>query len=110
METLIGGSVSKLKQLLADKAVSSNELTLSYYKHIEKHDANINAFLCLTKELSLKQADNIDHLIKSKAELPILAGIPTATTTRGNDIVGVGGHSVAYYFSVNGCFTFQSMV
>ena len=78
METLIGGSVSKLKQLLADKAVSSNELTLSYYKHIEKHDANINAFLCLTKELSLKQADSIDHLIKSKAELPILAGIPTA--------------------------------
>ncbi len=78
MKSLVGSNIRELKTLLANKSVSAKEITKAHYEYIEKHEVNINAFLCLTKELSLNQASAIDELIARKEPLPLLAGIPVA--------------------------------
>ncbi len=76
--TLLGKSISEIHKLLTSKETSATELAQAHLSYIEKSDHLTHAFLCLTKDLALKQATEIDKLISAKKELPPLAGIPLA--------------------------------
>ncbi|HNB24419.1 MAG TPA: Asp-tRNA(Asn)/Glu-tRNA(Gln) amidotransferase subunit GatA [Candidatus Melainabacteria bacterium] len=78
MTELVGRSISELKELLAEKSVSAREILDAHLKHVERHDADIKAFTCLTENRARKQAARVDELIARGEALPPLAGIPVA--------------------------------
>lgn len=78
MKTLHHLSVCELGKLLADKAVSSEELTRYFLARIEAHDPALNAFITQTGEQALAQARESDAR-RSKGEARgMLDGIPMA--------------------------------
>lgn len=68
----------ELRKSLDDKAVSSVELTNYFLDRIEKLNPELNAFLTVTKEEALRQAQEADEFIKSPGANPELCGIPYA--------------------------------
>lgn len=60
---------------LKTKKFSSVELTKACLDRIEQVEPKINAFVTVTKEESLKQAEQADQQLKKGADLPLL-GIP----------------------------------
>ena len=60
------------------KNASVKELINDFYLKIDSQDAEINSFICTTKDNALSQAENIDKLIQNDEILPPLAGIPIA--------------------------------
>jgi aspartyl-tRNA(Asn)/glutamyl-tRNA(Gln) amidotransferase subunit A len=73
-------------------------LVESAYETIQRENGSINAFLTLTKERALEQADRIDRMAAEGKPLPPLAGVPVAIkdvmctkgvrTTAGSKIIG----------------------
>jgi aspartyl-tRNA(Asn)/glutamyl-tRNA(Gln) amidotransferase subunit A len=73
-------------------------LVESFYERIQKEDGEIGAFLTLTKERALEQADRIDRMAAEGKTLPPLGGVPVAVkdvmctrgvrTTAGSKILG----------------------
>ena len=53
-------------------------LVESYYERIQKEDSAIGAFLTLTKERAMEQADRADRLAAEGKPLPPLGGVPVA--------------------------------
>ncbi len=76
--SLLGKSISETHKLLTSKQASAVDLAQAHFAYIEKSDKSTHAFLCLTKDLAIKQAKQIDSLIASGKPLPPLAGIPLA--------------------------------
>ncbi|MDD5383025.1 MAG: Asp-tRNA(Asn)/Glu-tRNA(Gln) amidotransferase subunit GatA [Candidatus Margulisbacteria bacterium] len=68
----------ELHALLADKKLSSVELTAAVFDRIEKVEAKVKAYVTLTKEDALKQARAADERIKSNQNVTPLTGIPIA--------------------------------
>ena len=71
-------SIRSIHQSLIRKEFSAVELARSYLNKIEKEDKKINAFLTVSKELALAQAEAVDKKISKKEEIDILSGIPYA--------------------------------
>ena len=71
-------TITEAHQGLKNKKFSSKELTLAYLKKIEKTDYKINAYLSVTKDLALRQAEKADKIIKEEKDFSILNGIPCA--------------------------------
>ena len=69
---------SSLRKEIVSKNSSVKELVNEYYIKINSNDPKINSYVSITKEIALRQADNIDKLIQNKETLPPLAGIPIA--------------------------------
>jgi aspartyl-tRNA(Asn)/glutamyl-tRNA(Gln) amidotransferase subunit A len=63
---------------LKEKKFSSQELTLSCLQRIDKVEDKLNAFITVTPELALEQADAVDKKISRGEKIPSLAGIPMA--------------------------------
>ncbi|MDX9855377.1 MAG: Asp-tRNA(Asn)/Glu-tRNA(Gln) amidotransferase subunit GatA, partial [Candidatus Moranbacteria bacterium] len=61
-----------------NKKITSVRLTEEYFDNIEKKNKEILAYLTLTKDLALKQAEKVDEKIKNGEEIDLLAGIPMA--------------------------------
>ncbi len=57
---------------------SSRELTEAVFSTIEKNEPTIGAYITLTRDLAMKQADRVDKLFSEGRVLPALAGIPGA--------------------------------
>lgn len=75
--SVINSSLKQLGQMLADKTISSVELTQEYLNRIDALNPNINAYVTLDKEKTLAQAKAADARIGAgKAEA--LTGIPIA--------------------------------
>ncbi len=70
--------IKKLHIKLISGEITSVKLTEEYFDRIEKSDREIGAYLILTKELALQQAEFIDEKIKKGEKVDILAGIPCA--------------------------------
>ena len=70
-------TVSQLVKLLQAKETSSAELTRAYLTCIEEKEPEIGAFLTVTAEIAMKEAEAVDRL-RGKETLPPLAGIPMA--------------------------------
>ncbi|HEY9717160.1 MAG TPA: Asp-tRNA(Asn)/Glu-tRNA(Gln) amidotransferase subunit GatA [Trichormus sp.] len=79
MNKLIGLRVRDLHELLRAKKASCREILDAHLTHIKKNDANhIDAFICLTEELAMKQAQAVDEKLARGEALAPLAGIPVA--------------------------------
>lgn len=70
-------TLAQLRQGLADKAFSSEELTQHFLDRIARHDGVINSFITVTPEQALAQAKAADQRLASGEAGP-LTGIPLA--------------------------------
>src|SRR5712672_2834332 len=71
-------TIDGVAEALTSKKVSARELAVDYYKRIEARDPELNAYLTLSKDRALAQADRVDALIAGGKPLPPLAGVPVA--------------------------------
>ena len=65
-------------EMLEKGETTSNELTRAYLDRIENIDPKINAYLLVTKDLALKQAEESDKRRKQGKTLSKLDGVPMA--------------------------------
>src|SRR3989339_217048 len=70
--------IKELHQKLINKEITSVQLTEQYFDVISKKDADLHAYLTLTKELALEQAKRVDEKIARGEEIGIIEGIPGA--------------------------------
>lgn len=70
-------TIAELAKDLAEKKISSVELTEHYIGRIKQHDKQLNSFITLTEELALSGARKADELI-AKGKAGPLTGIPIA--------------------------------
>lgn len=71
-------SIQELSQLLANKKISSVELTQEFLNRIKKHNEVLNAFITVTDHQALKQAAYADEQRASGENINPLLGIPLA--------------------------------
>lgn len=69
-------TVKQLAQALDRKEVSAREAAEAYLRAIEEKDAAVGAYLTVTRELALKQADLVDEKRARGEKLLALAGVP----------------------------------
>lgn len=68
----------KLHKMLVEKEISAVEICQSVFKRCEMTEDKIKAFITLTREQALKQAEKIDKKIACHEKISPLAGIPIA--------------------------------
>jgi aspartyl-tRNA(Asn)/glutamyl-tRNA(Gln) amidotransferase subunit A len=71
-------SASELCGLLRKRDITSREITESVFRRIEEKEKTINAFITITRETALKQADQADKRFRAGGNIPFLNGIPIA--------------------------------
>lgn len=71
-------TIKSLHEGLLKKEFSAFEITKELFDYIEEKDSNINAYLRLTKDSALSQAEQVDVDLAKGKELGILAGAPLA--------------------------------
>ncbi len=71
-------TIAGVRADLATKKISARELASEYQARIERENPRLNAYLALSPERALAQADRIDRLVARGEELPPLAGLPLA--------------------------------
>ncbi|HXX34577.1 MAG TPA: Asp-tRNA(Asn)/Glu-tRNA(Gln) amidotransferase subunit GatA [Thermodesulfobacteriota bacterium] len=69
-------TIHELHNLLVKKKVTSREATEALYRRIRRVEGKIKAYLLLTEEEGLRQADQVDRKIAKGEEIGDLAGIP----------------------------------
>jgi len=67
-----------LRKQINNRNASVKELISDLFLKIDTKDAEINSYICTTKDNAMAQAANIDKLIQNDAILPPLAGMPIA--------------------------------
>jgi len=77
-KNLLLKSVGEIRQLLERKEASAQEIVDAHYRHVDSKETEIGAFVLITRELALKQAQRIDELVKRGDPLPPLSGVPVA--------------------------------
>ncbi|HAV11136.1 MAG TPA: Asp-tRNA(Asn)/Glu-tRNA(Gln) amidotransferase GatCAB subunit A [Candidatus Moranbacteria bacterium] len=70
--------IRELHNKLVNKEITSVQLTRDYFDAIKKKDGEIGAYLTLTEELAMRQAQLIDERIANGEDIDLLAGIPCA--------------------------------
>ncbi len=71
-------TIKDIRQGLQNKEFSAKEIALAFLNNIEKKNRDLRAYLTISKDLALTQANNIDKKIAANENLPPLAGIPLA--------------------------------
>ncbi len=71
-------TIKKFHQGLINREFSVVETTRAFFDYIEKKDREISAYLRLTKNLALSQAEQVDLELSEGKETGILAGVPLA--------------------------------
>src|SRR3981189_441944 len=74
---MLNASLKELSAALAQKKISSAELTRLFLGRVEKLNGSLNAFITVDAEKSLAQARAADERIAKAATQP-LTGIPVA--------------------------------
>lgn len=76
--SVINKSLDDLHTMLANKEISSFELTREYLDYIKKSDKSLRSFLTVTEETALAKATEVDKKIAENIPLGPLEGIPFA--------------------------------
>lgn len=76
MNEILNMPVTLLTEKIADKQLSSKEITEAYLENINKTDSEIGAYLTVTAESAIKAAEETDKKIAAGEKLGTLAGIP----------------------------------
>ncbi|MEE9235341.1 MAG: amidase family protein, partial [Candidatus Acidoferrales bacterium] len=71
-------SIAGLREQLREGAVSARQVAEEQLARIEERDNRIRAYLVVSPERALAQADAIDRRVQAKQPLPPLAGVPMA--------------------------------
>jgi aspartyl-tRNA(Asn)/glutamyl-tRNA(Gln) amidotransferase subunit A len=88
MPDLIDLDLSEARAGLRRKEFSSRELTQAYLERIDRLDESLRAFLTLTPENALAQADQADKRLEEGEDgLPPLLGVPVAV----KDVLAIEG-------------------
>src|SRR5246127_3542586 len=69
-------TIDAARAAIQERKTTSTALVESFYERIEKEDGQIGAFLTLSRERALEQADRIDRIAADGKALPPLAGVP----------------------------------
>lgn len=76
MNEILNMPVTLLTEKIADKQLSSKEITEAYLENINKTDSEIGAYLTVTAESAIAKAEETDKRIAAGEKLGTLAGIP----------------------------------
>ena len=92
MPDLIDLTLSQMSRALRAREVSSRELALAFLERIDRLDPQLHAFLTLTPETALEQADAADRRLNELCMEPVrevspLLGVPVAV----KDVLSVAG-------------------
>ncbi len=68
----------EIGEKIKKKEVSSIEVTKAYLDNINKNNGEINAFITLTEDRAIKQAEKVQKRINSGESISKLAGVPIA--------------------------------
>ena len=71
-------TIDTARTAVQERKTSALALAEAYYARIQKEDGQIGAFLTLSKERALAQADRIDRMAAEGKPLPPLGGVPVA--------------------------------
>lgn len=69
-------TIKKIHDMLSSKEVSCIELTNQYLAEIEKCNGELNAYINVTTEIALQQAEKVDAKIAKGYKIGILEGVP----------------------------------
>ena len=69
-------TIDAARSAIQERKTTSMALVESFYARIQKEDSAIGAYLTLTRERALDQADRIDRLAAEGKPLPPLGGVP----------------------------------
>src|SRR3989338_4821638 len=85
---------------LMKKEFSAVEVAREFFRFIEKEDEKYGAYLRLTKEAALTEAEHVDHRIADGEDVGLLAGVPFAVKdvilTKG-EVVSAGSRILSKY-------------
>ena len=71
-------TIHEAGELLRQHKISSVELTRAHLDHIRDVDGAVKAFILVTEDLAMQQAQEADRRFKSSATVSPLTGIPLA--------------------------------
>jgi aspartyl-tRNA(Asn)/glutamyl-tRNA(Gln) amidotransferase subunit A len=71
-------TIDSARDAVQQRTATAMSLVESAYEKIQKEDGSINAFLTLSKERALEQADRMDRMAAEGKPLPPLGGVPVA--------------------------------
>lgn len=70
-------TIHQAHELLAQRKISSTELTKAVLKRIADVEHKVHAYITIVEDLALEQAMKVDDCIRTGDAIPPLAGIPT---------------------------------
>src|SRR5437879_6806966 len=71
-------TVASTRTAVEQRQVTATSLAEGFYKKIDAEDKPVHAYLTLSKERALAQAERIDAMADKGDALPPLAGVPIA--------------------------------
>src|SRR5947209_6401928 len=71
-------TIDAARSAIQERKTTSMSLVESFYTRIQKEDSAIGAYLTLTRERALEQADRMDRMAAEGKPLPPLGGVPVA--------------------------------
>jgi aspartyl-tRNA(Asn)/glutamyl-tRNA(Gln) amidotransferase subunit A len=91
-------TIEAARHAVQEGTTTSMALVEAHYERIKKDDSTIGAYLTLTRERAMEQADRMDRMAAEGKPLPALGGVPVAIkdvmctrgvrTTAGSKILG----------------------
>jgi aspartyl-tRNA(Asn)/glutamyl-tRNA(Gln) amidotransferase subunit A len=75
---IIDLTIKELNQKIRKKELKAVEVAEEFLKEIKKKEKKIKAFLEITTDLALKQAEKVDEKIEKGEEISEIAGVPMA--------------------------------
>src|SRR5580765_2978340 len=69
-------TIDAARSAVQQRETTAMALAEAHYARIQQEDGQIGAFLTLSKERALQQADRIDRMVTEGKPLPSLAGVP----------------------------------
>ena len=71
-------TIDAARHAVQERTTTSMALVEAHYERIKKEDSSIGAYLTLTHERAMEQADRMDRLAAEGKPLPPLGGVPVA--------------------------------
>jgi len=73
---IVSLTIDAARRAVQEGTTTASALAEAHYARIQKEDGQIGAFLTLSRERALEQADRIDRMAAGGKPLPPLAGVP----------------------------------
>ena len=70
------GQIKRIHEMLVNKEISCVELTKKYLDAIENSNKELNAYITVTPDVALTQAEAVDKKLANGEEIGLLEGIP----------------------------------